>query len=145
MTGQSCAASKACATPNFCNETGAMCTPIPQAGQPCQRDLDFHRYTCDAAGICDEFATAGPTCVARTLLGGTCATTTGLPEQSSCATDLLCVCNDAACTAARCMAQARDGEACGAPNTFCVPGTECRAGRCVGVDSQGLMAQNCGP
>ncbi len=101
---------------------------------------------CEAGGWCDNAAIARDTtrCIPVAQPGAPCQTLQGLSgdTQGNCPEGLSCTCVGEAC-APTCVQQRHDGEACTDPLSQCIAGTECRAGKCVGVELQGLERAAC--
>jgi hypothetical protein len=131
---------------------GAYCEPNAQCGidnrcaafVPVQLGELCSGHGCTAGGWCDNRA-PNPNqtvCIAQANAGEPCQ---GSVEDAigNCTDGLTCYCEGTGCTRA-CLYQRREGEACGDALSYCFPGTTCEAGRCVGVDLQGLAKAACG-
>jgi len=140
--GQPCAGTALCQG-GVCTQA-RRCEPFPSAGAPCKVDVTLLAAWCDAASVCDRAAPSGPTCRPRSTAGGPCKADPRFLERHECAAGLVCYCADSACTAGICAERRQAGDPCGDPAGLCVPGTECRAGRCAPV-WQGILARRCGP
>lgn len=129
---ESCASDvRVCQRGTFCG-TDDRCQPAAGIGAACVGDV-----ACQPELFCDT-AAEGPTCVPRRVPGESC-TGGGLDyDRSDCAEGSLCRCNDRECASSTCVIRRDAGEACGEANVVCIPGTECRDGRCVITGSQGL-------
>jgi hypothetical protein len=140
--GQPCQGTSFCSG-GVCTQA-KICEPFPTAGSPCKRDANNNFWLCDAASFCDQ-AVSPPTCKPRTPPGSACRALASGQTEASCASGSQCICVDAACSAGRCSGRRQEGDPCADATDPCVPGTECRAGTCVAVASQGLMAKACTP
>lgn len=129
---ESCASDeRVCERGSFCG-TDDRCQPASGIGGPCVSNL-----ACQPELFCDTAAET-PTCIAPRMPGESCVGEGLDYRQSSCAEGSLCRCNDRECTSGTCVIRRDAGEVCGEVNVVCIPGTECRDGRCVIVGSQGL-------
>jgi hypothetical protein len=101
---------------------------------------------CASDGWCDNTTLGAEqaVCVARADAGAPCQATVDQDPAGTCRSGLSCSCNGSGCTPT-CLYQRREGEACGDALSFCVSGTTCEAGKCVGVEQQGLFKAACGP
>jgi hypothetical protein len=143
--GESCATFKYCSYPDaFCNQA-LVCAPRPAPGMPCQKDND-NTLVCATSARCDTSAPGGPTCAPLPGPGEVCHPgTTRTLEQFDCANGMACVCTLSPCYEGVCQRRLQLGDACGAPNGFCVPGTRCQGGRCVVDEKRDRMTELCGP
>jgi hypothetical protein len=145
----------------FTDQAAATCQPLPGLNESCASDLRTCQrgLICGADQLCQpaaglgaaclsnaacqphllcDLAAASPSCVPRRMPGEVCAGGELDYEQSSCAEGSLCRCNDRECADGTCVIRRDAGEVCGEDNVVCIPGTQCRDGRCVISGPQGL-------
>jgi hypothetical protein len=108
------------------------CQPRAGIGAECSSNIG-----CERQLFCDITAES-PTCRPRKMPGEACVSEGPDYWQGNCAAGSLCRCNDRECATGTCVIRRDAGEACGETNVVCIPGTECRDGRCVITGSQGL-------
>jgi hypothetical protein len=129
---ESCASDvRVCQSGTFCGADD-RCQPASGIGATCGVSAG-----CQPQLFCDTEAESR-TCVPRRAPGESCAGGGLDYEQSNCAEGSLCRCDDGECTSSTCVIRRDAGEVCGGANVVCIPGTECRDGRCVITGSQGL-------
>jgi len=139
--GEDCSNGAYCAQGTSCG-ADSHCAPVTPAnlGELC------YGRGCVPDAWCDN-AALHPTetvCIARAAAGQPCQTLEGLTDLvGNCQTGLSCYCEGTACKPT-CLTKGREGQGCGDALSFCIPGTTCLAGKCVGVESQGLAQAACG-
>lgn len=136
-----------CVPQSLCNGgtcTEGVCAPFvfdyAAVGASCLDKL------CAPGGWCRNSGEMSALCVAQASVGEVCERDPRLSAetQGNCATkELQCRCQGDGCVP-HCLRVARVNEACSDPLVFCVLGTRCDAGKCVGVESQGLFEEACG-
>lgn len=128
--GLLCGTDSRCAAPGPPAAVGELCFP-----NGCAADAWCHGNALPAAEwVCVPSAAAGQPCLkhegVNDLIG-------------NCPKGLFCQCEGSGC-APTCLAMKHEGEACGDALSYCIAGTRCEAGKCVGVELQGLAAAACG-
>ena len=122
----------------YCTSDTHICAVAPGLGQGCQ----VGPWNCSIGLKCDDPSSSQSRCITPGQSGASCVAFSDL-DQSSCAEGLRCVCADAKCsTPGTCRPTRDEGQPCDA-TTVCLPGTNCVAGVCKGLDSQGLLEASC--
>jgi len=138
--GEDCSNGAYCETGTICGDDQRCDAPrLVQLGELCLRG------ECAANAWCDG-ALPDPTqavCIAQAAAGEPCRSNGQQDTGGNCRTGLSCYCEGTGCTRT-CLYQRREGEACGDALSYCFAGTACKAGKCVGVELQGLAQAACG-
>jgi len=140
--GEDCSNGAICEKDANCNANNVCEVAVPAAiGELC------YLRGCVADAWCDNAVLAPDTtrCVARAAPGAPCQTLKGLSGdlQGNCPDGMSCACEGSGCTKT-CLKQRLEGEDCADPLSLCIAGTACQAGKCVGVELQGLAQAACG-
>lgn len=140
--GEDCSNGAYCESSATCGADEKCEAVVPaQLGELC------YLRGCEAGSWCDNAVLAPDTtrCIARAEPGAPCQTLQGLSGdlQGNCPDGLTCSCVGASCSKT-CRQVQHEGEACADALSLCIAGTECQAGRCVGVELQGLEQAECG-
>jgi hypothetical protein len=142
--GETCEASWECSE-GYCDAESSRCTVGAAVGAPCPEDGWGRLRSCAGNAMCDTRSDL-PVCVERVGVTEACWVRAGtISSQGNCDGELRCLCTDAACAERRCRFERSAGEACDDAEAACIAGTECRAGVCEPVGTQGLFEAACGP
>ncbi|MEI9942527.1 MAG: hypothetical protein WDO69_35380 [Pseudomonadota bacterium] len=137
--GEDCSNGAYCEPDTTCGDDYRCAASVPvQLGELCLG------RACASGGWCDGEVPdpAQAVCIAQANAGEPCHGTQQEPA-GNCRSGLTCYCEGTGC-AHTCLYQRREGEACGDTLSYCIPGTTCEAGKCVGVELQGLATAACG-
>jgi hypothetical protein len=129
-----------CDENSYCDDKTVQCTPLPTAELPCGTNLQLGNVPalCATGTYCDSLLTP-PTCKTLANAGTSCT------NSETCAPDLSCLCDDAACTKKSCGVLRQFGESCSTVGEHCmVQIGGCVEGICQPNESQGLFTSLCG-
>jgi hypothetical protein len=126
-----------CAPEAYCSDA-FQCVPAPVAGQPCVTSGEDY-YHCAPGNHCGDSLTV---CIADVPLGGACEVYANVPELD-CAEGLRCFCGPISCAAGSCLEKREEGDPCDDGTGACMPGLECRSGRCAATDELTIFEQDC--
>ena len=139
--GEDCSNGAYCEPDTACRDDQRCAALVPaKLGEPCGTDGCASDVWCDNATRTPDDQ---PVCIARINAGEPCQGGTEQDAVGNCGTGLTCYCEGSGCTRT-CLHRRREGQACGDVLSYCIPGTTCEAGKCVGVELQGLAKAACG-
>lgn len=136
-----------CSNGAYC-ESGTICgnDKLCQVQLPAKLGESCADRPCAPDGWCTYSTTAADqlVCVAKMKVGESCQVQDRDQDLvGNCGAGLSCFCAGTPCTPT-CLYERREGDTCGDALSFCVPGTTCDSGKCVGVELQGLAKAACG-
>jgi len=139
--GEDCSNGAYCEAGTICGDDERCQVALPaKLGESCSD------RACASDGWC-TYSTTAPdqlVCVAKVKVGEQCQIQDPVQDLvGNCATGLSCFCDGTPCVPT-CLYERREGDACADALSFCIPGTTCDAGTCVGVELQGLAKAACG-
>jgi hypothetical protein len=140
-SGEACGASWFCES-GACDSKTGLCAELPEVGAGCLEEGGALR--CAAGAVCDE-REVPPRCIAPIEVGEPCFLPSDGYLRDSCELGSVCVCSDVTCSNRVCRVPVPPLGDCSAAHSFCVSGTECRAGRCEAVAPRHLFEEQCLP
>jgi hypothetical protein len=129
-----------CDDSTYCNDETVTCTKLPEAEAPCATNLQLNNVPalCAKGTYCDSSLTP-PTCKALAGAGTPCL------DNTTCAPELSCLCDDATCNSRSCAKFREFGESCTDPGDRClVQVGSCLDGLCQPSSTQELFTYACG-